>query len=341
MGNGDVYGVLRGRARAFRPEWRDASPHFQALIEGGREPFRAAINTRSNEPGPGHSDLLYVVDENFRHPICEDLLGLRPGFTPLRKQANGAAIDYQRGNLFDPATMRRIPAHLPGPDNDLNDELAFHFQRSVKDPKVEAFVIGNRWGPEPSQRDEVFDFSPGNGIHDIHMNQGNAGRHADDNGIWQDGAVFIHDAATGIWAAMFLAFAGQHWHTNERGDPLDLSHRSRHDYQPGPESPDLALRIVAAVVNPERGEDEWATLLNITPETIDLRGWELADKRNRRQTLRGAVAGGEAIRIGIADGLDVGRDGGALTLYDPGGLKVHGVSWTKREAKRRGWTVTF
>jgi uncharacterized protein YukJ len=341
MGNGDTYGVLRGRARAFRPEWKNETPHFQMLVEGAGIPFRVAINTKSNEPGPGNSDLLYVVDENFLHPISEELLLLRPGFTPLHKRNGGAAIDYQRANLFDRATLRRIPAFLPGPNNDLNDELGFHATRSINDPKVEVFIVGNRWGPEKGHPDEVFDFEPGNGMHDIHMNQGNIGRHAHGNGIWQDGAVFFRDAATGLWTAIFLAFQAQAWHTDDHGDPRDTGPRSRTGYEPGPQEPDLAVRIMAAVINPERGEDETVTLLNITPETIDLAGWELADKRNRRQTLRGVIGPGQTRQLDIADGLDIGRDGGALTLYDPDGLKVHGVSWTTREAKRRGWTVTF
>ena len=341
MGNGDTYGIVRGRARAYRREWRNESPHFQLLIEAGGMPFRAAINTKSNDPGPGNSDLLYLVDDNFLHPICDDLYRLRPGFTPARKRPDGPALDYQRANLFDHSVMRRIAAFLPGPDNDLNDELSFHATRSIESPRVEVFIVGNLWGPETGQRDEVFDFEPGSGIHDIHMNQGNAGRHAHGNGIWQDGAVFILDASTGVWVAIFLAFQEQAWHTDSDGHPLPTGPKSGTGYEPDPEEPDLAVRIVAALVNPERDHDETVTLLNITPEPIELVGWELGDQRNRRQTLRGTIPAGGVRQIDVADGLELGRDGGSLTLYDPQGSKVHGVSWTNREARRQGWTLTF
>jgi hypothetical protein len=35
------------------------------------------------------------------------------------------------------------------------------------------------------------------------------------------------------------------------------------------------------------------------------------------------------------------NDGGLITLLDAAGLKVHGVSYTKAQAARQGWTVAF
>jgi hypothetical protein len=42
-----------------------------------------------------------------------------------------------------------------------------------------------------------------------------------------------------------------------------------------------------------------------------------------------------------ADGFQLGNHGGAITLLDPEGLKVHGVSYTAEQAGREGWTITF
>jgi len=339
----DVYGVVRGQAVQFRPEWRDDTPHFQLLLRAGRAPFRIAVNTRSNEPGPGNSDLLYLVDERFRHPVTERLERMPPGFTRVAKRPGGAAVDYLRANLFDPSCMNRIPAHLPGPENDLNDELAFHANRSIHDPAVEFFVVGNRWGPERGHPDEVFDFEPGNGVHDIHMNQGNTGRHAHGNGPWQDGAIFVRGPGDDRWVAIFLAFQGQFWHTDHRGDPVPAAPAARTPNGDtfGPGEPCTAVRIVAGMVNPVEGGERTVTLLNITPEDARLDGWSLADDRDRRQPLHGLVPAGQTRVVPIERPLDVRWDGGALTLYDPDGLRVHGVSWTKRETRRRGWTVAF
>ena len=37
----------------------------------------------------------------------------------------------------------------------------------------------------------------------------------------------------------------------------------------------------------------------------------------------------------------LGNNGGAITLLDPNGLKVHGVSYTASQAEASGWTVVF
>ena len=58
------------------------------------------------------------------------------------------------------------------------------------------------------------------GIHDIHMNQGNPkGPFQKDNGIWQDGAIFIELPASGKWIAVFLAFQTESWTTDNSGNP--------------------------------------------------------------------------------------------------------------------------
>src|SRR5260370_18043121 len=50
------------------------------------------------------------------------------------------------------------------------------------------------------------------GIHDIHMNQGNPkNNHGGDNGVWQDGALFIHLPSKKTWAAGFLGFQTESW----------------------------------------------------------------------------------------------------------------------------------
>jgi uncharacterized protein YukJ len=59
------------------------------------------------------------------------------------------------------------------------------------------------------------------GIHDIHMNQGNsANNHGGDNGVWQDGALLIHLPAKGTWTAVFIAFQTESWNTNSVGNPV-------------------------------------------------------------------------------------------------------------------------
>jgi uncharacterized protein YukJ len=59
------------------------------------------------------------------------------------------------------------------------------------------------------------------GIHDIHMNQGNpVNNHGGDNGIWQDGALLIHLPSKGTWTAVFIAFQTESWTTDADGNPV-------------------------------------------------------------------------------------------------------------------------
>ncbi len=37
----------------------------------------------------------------------------------------------------------------------------------------------------------------------------------------------------------------------------------------------------------------------------------------------------------------LGNKGGIITLLDPEGIKIHGVSYTKQQAGQPGWTIVF
>nr|WP_323180731.1 DUF2278 family protein [Streptomyces sp. NBC_00638] len=50
-------------------------------------------------------------------------------------------------------------------------------------PSLLLFIIGERFGPEPATADKVCGFRPGNGVPDVHMNQGNSGRLRSANGV--------------------------------------------------------------------------------------------------------------------------------------------------------------
>ena len=89
-------------------------------------------------------------------------------------------------------------------------------QRAVADENALVYAFGERWGPEPATKDKYFGFLPGNGIHDIHMNQGNSGRFVGDDGVYQDGGLLVHFPDQHEWIALFLKFQSQGWHTDDR-----------------------------------------------------------------------------------------------------------------------------
>jgi uncharacterized protein YukJ len=325
------YGVLAGRVVDARSEGGTGSPHFQIRVQGGDTTFRAAVNVLSQE---SPSELLYLADEAFVHPMLEGILQLPDGFNPLPSKAGSGALDFIRGNLFDRTAMRRMPATEPGPDNDLADALDHFVSRARSDPAARLFVFGERWGPEAGVADKVFGFRPGNGVHDVHMNQGNSARFRRDDGVWQDGGLLLHFPGAQQTVAVFLAFQSQAWHTDDSTGHA-LTEVSDGDHR---------VRIVAALVNgpgPAPAQ-ETVTLLNTLAVDLDLDGWALLDSADHRMPLAGTELGaGEAARIRLTAPVQLGNAGGLLTLVDPRGLKVDGVAYTGDQAGNDGLTIVF
>jgi uncharacterized protein YukJ len=161
------YGVLKGRAVAAKREQDTQSPHYQVHIVANAEHYRIAVNVMSVK---SPSELLFLVDDSFEHPITKGLPGLADGFTMLRSKPGEQALDFIRGNLFDRLEMRILPANVPGPDNDLSDQVEHFIDRAIQESDAVVYAFGQRWGPEVTTKDKIFKFLPGNGVHDIHMN---------------------------------------------------------------------------------------------------------------------------------------------------------------------------
>ncbi|HVW65008.1 MAG TPA: DUF2278 family protein [Nitrosospira sp.] len=345
------YGVLKGRP-VDRQLGSGANPHYQIHIVDDTTHYRIAVNVAS-QLAP--SELEFLVDSRFDHPILAELADKPLGWLPLPPRPGGLALDFIRSNLFDPRDLRVLPFNVPGPDNDLNEKIDQFVQRAMADEDALVYAFGERWGPESNVTDKIFGFVPGNGVHDIHMNQGNTGRFVGDDGVYQDGALMFHFPRTSQWVAVFLKFQSQTWHTDDRtghqirvetsgpaSDRNIVSNPFIPGGQPGPEMPDGAVRIVAALVNSTQSpEIEFVTLLNTTTETISLEGWQLADRDKNRMGLTGSIAAGETLRIQLLPPVFLPNKGGIITLLNDRGLRVDGVAYTGAQAGNPGWTVKF
>jgi uncharacterized protein YukJ len=330
-----AYGVLVARVVDSRREGNADTPHFQLHVTDDADVnYRIAINVQSQQSPP---ELLYLINDDLRHPVTASLGGLA-GWNPLPPRPDGPNLDFIRGNLFDRAQMRTLPPDVAGPDNDLADLLDHYVQRAIGDPTARLYSFGQRWGPETDVPDKVFDFEIGNGVHDIHMNQGSSGQFLRDNGVWQDGGLIISFPGESRFIGIFLAFQSQAWHTDDTtGNPIG-------DGGAASDEQTAAVRIVAALVNPigPGPEQESVLLLNASPDAIDLTGWQIADRSKRTSPIPGGqLAGGETLRILLTDEVALGNNGGAITLLDAAGLKVSGVAYTGDDAAREGWTLTF
>ena len=124
------------------------SPHYQIRIRGDAD-FRVAVNVLSQEKPA--EELLYVADENFLHPVTQNLPGLPDGFTPLASQPGGMALDFIRANLFDRQKMQPELASVPGPDNDLADKLDDFVRRAAVARLPACMPSGSAGGPKRSR----------------------------------------------------------------------------------------------------------------------------------------------------------------------------------------------
>ena len=331
------YGVLKGKAIDSR-NGMGQNPHFQILINDDDMLYRIAVNVKSKvEP----SVLLYFVNEDFQDSLTEELEILNFGFHHCESKPGGIALDYIRGNHFDTSKMKPLSHDIPGPDNDLNELIHKYIAKAIAMENSVVYAFGEKWGPE-TKRDKYFGFKPGNGIHDIHMNQGNSEKWKNYDGVWQDGGLILHLPDEQKWIAIFLAFQSQCFHTDDTNGHLIPSACGKPDT--GDVTGDKDVRFIAALVNP-KGADfglESVTLLNITPDAIDLTGWGIADKNKKKTRLNGIIGGGDFLKISLS-GKDVqlSNKGGIITLLDSSGLKVDGVSYTKKQVSEQGWTIVF
>lgn len=342
------YGVLKSRVVDRRLEGEeDDSPHYQVHVKADQQDYRLAINVKSVQQP---FDLLYFVDNDFKHPITEQLINELGnnffGFKYLPSKPGGIALDYIRGNLFDVNKMKPLPFNLPGLDNDLNEVIDLFIKRAINRGEAIIYAFGEPWGPE-NKPDKIFRFSPGRGVHNIHMNQGSSGKFGRENGAWQDGGLLIHFPSRNQWIGAFFAFQSQSFHTDDQNGQTLPSVPGTPPLPLDPRTPqiDAQVRIVAALVNPP-GDDpskESVTLMNTSPQPVDLSGWALADRLKQKHAINDiSLDSGEVVTVPLTGkNAQLGNNGGIITLLNQQGVKVDGVSYTKNDAQKQGWMIVF
>jgi len=208
------YGVLKARPQQG-VNAKAANPHYQILVVDENETnFRLAVNVQSQDQP---ANLQYAIMQNFQHAITDQLHTLPSTYTALTSQAGGLALDYIRSGLFPLAQVDQLFAIAT--ESQLSQLLDVQIQQAIADPNAFLCAFGQRW-PETNTPDRPFGFVPDNGIHDIHMNQGDEDTaYASENGTWQDGALLIYLASTQQWTAIFLKFQSQSWQTDNNGQP--------------------------------------------------------------------------------------------------------------------------
>jgi len=204
------YGVLKGTVIGHL---RDADDdHYQILVSADKTMYRIAVNVHSSLKPP---DLRFQSLSSLPASLTKQLTAAGVGFTKLASKPGGLAQDFVRGNLIDTKKFKVVPGDTPGADNDLKDAMEAAAVDAIEKEGSLIYAFGAKWGPETNKKDKYFKFLPGNGIHDIHMNQGNDKGHAGDDGVFQDGCL-IFEFASGKYKAFFMAFQSQSFDTDDK-----------------------------------------------------------------------------------------------------------------------------
>jgi len=184
-------------------------PHYLVPVNAAGSQYQIAINIESDA---GDSQVLYSIQTDFQPSNAALLSALPQGMNPISTQVN-PAIDYIRSRsagkpIVTLAAMQLLP--LPSEQNsqNLNNAVVELLNQATSDPDGLIYAFGGQ-------------YTDGTGIHETHMNQGNATNdHSDENGIWNDGAVLFYLPASSKWTTIFIAFQGQSWNTDNNGNPI-------------------------------------------------------------------------------------------------------------------------
>jgi len=199
------YSVLKGDPQPGTVSGK--SPHFRIPVNTFSGMFTIDVNVESTDG----SEVLYLINQDFTPPDAEALGALSTGVTGLEREPGGLALDYVRERVNGaPLVIHSQMSVLPIGGGTMKNQVATILNQAIKDDNGAIYAFGSSYADPNGQQ----------GIHDIHMNQGNPkGPFQKDNGIWQDGAIFIELPASGKWIAVFLAFQTESWTTDNSGNP--------------------------------------------------------------------------------------------------------------------------
>jgi uncharacterized protein YukJ len=209
------YSVLKGTPTAgkvaFDSKWKN--PHYRLSVHAAGHTYEVDINIQSWDG----QDVLYVIERPFSLPVEGTALeDLAEGINRLDSVPGTLALDYVRervGRLFmvNQSDMTDLPAPSKNGSNQTNPAVQVLDATWTSPESATVYAFGSMYSDPGGKQ----------GLHDIHMNQGNpAGEFDSENGAWQDGGLFVQ-SASGEWIALFIAFPTQSWMTDEQGDPVN------------------------------------------------------------------------------------------------------------------------
>ena len=76
---------------------------------------------------------------------------------------------------------------------------------------------------------------------------------------------------------------------------------------------------------------------------MDLNGWTIVDKNKKKESITNQrLASGATSAITLSGkAAQLSNKGGIISLLDQNGIKIDGVSYTKAQVSRQGWSIKF
>jgi uncharacterized protein YukJ len=337
-----TYGVLRGRPDRYKREDNVSSPHLQVrILENGGQPWRIAMNVQSNT---GSDVAFWVVDPLVGHPLLASLSVQPSGFRVAAPNVDHA-LDYVKAPLFDWKLGRVLPPSGNASSDDLQDLLSLYLDQ-CKNAGGEVFAFGAKFDQNLHKPiDAEFGNTDGlHGIHDIHLNQGNVGAHAGDNGVFHDGGLVL--AFPDRYLGLFLGFQTQRIPTDAAGNAAPGAKAISEVLAGGIPTPATtsSVYIERALINPS-GSDvgrEIVVLANLSTAAQTLTNWRLVDKNARVTPINTTLAAGQSVFITLdGNGVQLGNQGGTLGLQDDQKAQMDVVTYTAEDASPDDRFVRF
>ena len=334
--------MLRARPDRAKREDDGDTPHLQIrALDASGQPWRVAVNVQSSD---GSEVVFWIVDPLVGHPILGSLAAAPAGFGATA--ANSAkSLDFVKAPLFDWVLGRALPPSGSANADDLQDLLALHLDQ-CKAAGGELYAFGAKFDRNLHKPiDTEFGNTDGlHGIHDIHLNQGNVGAHAPDNGAFHDGGLLLAfpDRVVGV----FLAFQTQRVPTDEHGAPASdaqpLSALISVPNRPAPVTSTVYLE--RALINPTGSDPghEVVVIGNCATGRTSLTGWRLIDRNGAATIVNAELDGGASVLVALdGAGVQLGNNGGNLVLQDDHGNQVDSVTYDAHDAGQVDRFVRF
>jgi uncharacterized protein YukJ len=217
------YHLLKAKVLDYLPQKRDSvgNEHTEILLEAQGEKYQAALNFFSSV---APHELLTRLEPAFRCPELLALSELSEGLYDVANAYPDLAIDYIYDHLVSRDKMCVTPVYG---HRGIAAQISRALELLLKNTHLHLYAFGEAWGPHKNLRsspleegDAYFHFKPEQGIHSLHLNQGQSGRFSKDNGRNQDGMLLFENADLCSWTACFFAFQAQSWENDASGNPI-------------------------------------------------------------------------------------------------------------------------